>query len=285
VTEILETENLVQSSGRRPGWRRFDYLTVAVRLAVLFLVLLLWQVSAGGPKSFLPEIVVSKPTTIWIKFWQLIFDGQLFRALGSTGLSVIYAILIGAAIGIALAALTAVPVGRWLLEPLVTVTYAIPKVGLIPLYIILLGLNARAHVALVTSATLFVYYFSARQALEEVDRNQLVALRLMGAGPIKVSTALYLQSAIPQLLTATRIALPLAFATEIFAELQVPAASGLGVLMDNFSQAGLQSLDSSGVVAVIVFVVLVAYLLDVVLGGWLRSYTARVGMLRSDGAA
>ncbi len=272
------------SLGRRRGLadrlRHFDVVTLVVRLAVLALVLIAWQLSAGGPKSFLPEIVISKPTKVWSKFWHLIFDGEMFTALGSTGLSVIYAIVIGAAIGIVLAALTSVPVGRWLFEPLVTVTYAIPKVGLIPLYIILLGLNARDHVALVTSATMFVYYYSVRQALDEVDRDQLVALRLMGAGFFKVSTALYLRSAVPQLLTATRVALPLAFATEIFAELQVPTASGLGVLMDNFSQSGIQTLDPSGVVAVIVFIVLVAYLLDVVLGGWLRNYTLRIGVLR-----
>src|SRR6202042_323158 len=98
---------------------------------------------------------------------------------------------LGLVIGSALAVVTSVPVGRWLLEPLINVTYAVPKVALIPLYIIALGLNTRAHVALVTSAVLFVYYYAVRQAIGEVDRDQLTALRLLDAGWVKIATALY----------------------------------------------------------------------------------------------
>jgi NitT/TauT family transport system permease protein len=263
-----------------PGRRRVrvDWAVVAVRVAVVVVILAIWQFAAGGPKSFLPAIVVSHPDAVARMMWHLLINGQLLSALGSTGLSVLYSMVIGAVIGVGLALATAVPVGRWLLEPLVTVTYAIPKVGLIPLYIILLGLNTKAHVALVTSAVLFAFYYAMRQAVDDIDRDRLVTLRLMGAGHLKVVTGLYLRSAMPQLLAALRISLPLAFATEIFAELQVPTTSGLGVLMEKFSQTGLDTLDASGAIAVMLFVVLVAYVLDVVIGGRLRRYTEGIGV-------
>lgn len=262
---------------RRGHVTKFDWPVACSRVLFVAALLIIWEEAVGGPSSFLPVIVVSRPSSVAAMMWHLLINGQLLSALGSTGLSVLYSVAIGILIGTALAVLTSIPVGRWLLEPVVTVTYAVPKVALIPLYILLLGLNTQAHVALVTSAVLFIYYYAMRHAIGEVDRDQLVALRLMGARPAKIASALYLRSAVPQLLAATRIALPLAFATEIFAELQVPTTSGLGVLMEQFSQTGLTTLDASGAIAVMLFVVLVAYVLDTVIGGRLRRYTVAMG--------
>ncbi len=262
-------------AGRR---HHVDWPVVGVRLGVVVAALVIWQLGAGGPKSVLPTIVVSKPTAVATTMWHLIINGQMLSALGSTGVSVVYSVVIGAVIGTIVAIITATPVGRWLFEPIVTITYAIPKVGLIPLYVILLGLNIQAHVALVTSAVLFVYYYAVRHAIADVDKDRLIALRLMGASRLKIGTALYLRAAVPQLISATRIALPLGFATQIFAELQVPTTSGLGVLMEQFSQTGLDTLDASGAISVMLFVVLIAYLLDVVLGNRLRKYSAAIGL-------
>lgn len=259
-------------------WADRDWPVICARVLFVIACIVIWETAAGGPSSLLPVIVLSRPSSVAATTWHLLLDGQLLSALGATGLSVLYSLALGAVIGSALAVLTSVPVGRWLLEPLINVTYAVPKVALIPLYIILLGLNTRAHVALVTSAVLFVYYYAVRQAIGEVDRDQLTALRLLDAGWAKIATALYFRSSVPQLLAATRIALPLAFATEIFAELQVPTTSGLGVLMEAFDQTGLSTLDASGVIAVMLFVVLVAYLLDAVIGGRLRHYTIAMGV-------
>jgi ABC-type nitrate/sulfonate/bicarbonate transport system permease component len=247
---------------------------IAVRVGAAAVVIALWQAFAGGPHSVLPADAVSRPSSVAVALGHLAASGQLFSGLGATALSVLYSMVLGALVGIALAVVTSTRPGRWLLDPLVTILYGIPKVGMISLYIIVLGIATTTHVALVTSAVLFIYYYAMRQALDEVDADRMVALRLMGAGRLRVLRSLVVMSALPQLLSATRIALPLAFATEIFAELQVPTSSGLGVSLQLFSE----NLDASGAVAVMLFVVLVAYLLDVAVGGFLRRYQRSVGM-------
>jgi ABC-type nitrate/sulfonate/bicarbonate transport system permease component len=252
-----------------PEWL---FLLIA-RLVLLVLLVVFWQLNSGGRGSLLPTYAFGTPHAVGTELWNLVSSTALYHDLWSTVSVVIYASLISAPIGIVLALLTAVPVGRWLLQPIITISYAIPKVGLISILVLLMGLTAKTHIVMVTTGTLFLYYFSMRQAIEEVDRRQVIDLRLLGAGWPKVASALYLRTAFPHLIGATRLALPLGFAMEIFAELRVPTSSGLGALLQLDQAAG----DYAGGVAVMLLVLLLGYVLDTGVGVLLRRYAASTG--------
>jgi NitT/TauT family transport system permease protein len=270
----LEQAAVTASTPRRRRHGESALIVWLVRIVLVAIVLGLWQIFAGGPKSALPSNVVSRPSSIAIAFWQLASSDQIFSALGTTALSTLYALLISVPIAAVLAAATANRFGRWVLEPIVTVLYAIPKIGLISLYVIILGVSRASDVTLVTSAVVFVFYFAFRQALQELDQRRVIAFRLMGAGTLRIARSLVLGYAVPQFLAACRIAVPLAFSTEIFAELRVPATPGLGVLLTNL----IDDFKSPSSVAVMLFILLLGYLLDVVLRTLLRRYTQSVGL-------
>lgn len=275
-TDLRPSASARHSHSRQPGaadgWR-WRVTVYAVRLACIVVVLVLWQVFAGGPRSVLPADAVSRPTAIWSAFWQLASSGQLASGLAATGVAVLYALLIAAPLGVLLAALTLVRPVRWILEPVVTIAYAIPNVSLITIFILALGVSVRAHVALVVSAALFVYYFSARQAILEVEREKVESLRMMGANPLKIARLLVLPSAVTYLLSATRIAFPLAFGVEIFAELRITTTNGLGVILANIQQVP----NPGRGMAVLLVIVIIAYLLDVIIGGRVTAYLRSIG--------
>jgi ABC-type nitrate/sulfonate/bicarbonate transport system permease component len=75
------------------------------------------------------------------------------------------------------------------------------------------------------------------------------------------------------LLGATRIALPLALTSEIFAELREPTVNGLGTLLADSSQ-DLQGADAT---AVLIVTVVVAYVLDIFLQRQVHGYTHLTG--------
>ncbi|HLI14727.1 MAG TPA: ABC transporter permease subunit [Acidimicrobiales bacterium] len=259
------------------GLRRLnqvDLAALAARLGTLGVVAALWQVFAGGPRSVLPADVVGRPSSILASLWHLVVDGQFFSSLGLTALSVCYALVLAVPIGVGLGLLTTIrPIG-WLLQPLVNLTYAIPKVGLVTLYVLLLGTHPDTHVALVLSQILFVFYYATRQAILELDPGVVTALRLMGASRLKLVCSLALRAALPHLLAAIRLCVPLAFATEIFAELRAPTSSGLGVLLQNLITAG----DGAAAMAIMLCTALIGYLLDLVIGRRLRAYTTSIGV-------
>jgi NitT/TauT family transport system permease protein len=242
---------------RRPGRRSLS--VAAARLLTAFAVLLIWQYA---PQGVVPTIAVSRPLAIARSFGHLVAAGELFSGTWATAEQVLYSLVLGALIGVVLAILTWARIGRWLLGPLISASYAIPKVGLISFYILLLGVDTKAHVVFVTGFVLFAYYFAVRDAFEDLDHDKLTALRLMGASRLALFRVYVLPSAVPYLFTATRIAVPLAFASEVFAELEMPTATGL---------------DASTSMAIALFIVLIGYLLDLVIGARLRRYTESIG--------
>jgi sulfonate transport system permease protein len=253
---------------RRPGWRS---LSVGVaRLLTAFAVLVIWQYA---PRGVVPTVAVSRPLAVARSFGHLVRTGELFSGTWATAEQVLYSLVLGALIGVVLAILTWARIGRWLLGPLISASYAIPKVGLISFYILLLGVDTKAHVVFVIGFVLFAYYFALRDAFEDLDHDKLTALRLMGASRLALFRVYVLPSAVPYLFTATRIAVPLAFASEVFAELEMPTATGLGVSL----QQATDSLDASTSMAIALFIVLIGYLLDLVIGARLRRYTESIG--------
>jgi NitT/TauT family transport system permease protein len=243
------------------------------RLSFLALVLVTWQLFAGGPRSWLPANVVGRPTSVATKVWSLVQSGELFPAWLVTVEHFLLAILIAAPLGVALGALTSFRAGRWLFDPVVTILYSIPKVALVPVFILVMGIGTKSYLAVIVSVTTFMYTYSTNQGFREIDHDRLVALRLMGASRAKLATALVFPSIVPQLFAATRIAIPHAFTAAIFAELVIPGSDGLGVLLRSYEA----QVDGPGMMAVFLFIVGFAYLLDTVASALLARYTRATG--------
>jgi ABC-type nitrate/sulfonate/bicarbonate transport system permease component len=243
----------------------------SLRLVLTAIFIVAWQLA---PANVVPASAVGRPGGVVSSIGHLITSGQIFSALGNTALAIAYSIVIGGVAGALLAIVSSLPVVRWFLQPIISVAYSIPKVALITLYILLLGVSVRTHVVFVVTAVIFIYYFAIHQSLAELDQSRLTALRLMGASWTKVLTSFILPSSVPQLFAATRIALPLAFTSEIFAELRVPTSSGLGVLLNTDAT----NLDGASSMAMLLVITLIAYLLDVFLRGRLQNFTESTGV-------
>lgn len=240
------------------------------RLGAVVVIVAIWQLL---PESVLPSFVFGKPWAVLERLGDLTKSGTIFTATGGTLETTILGVVIGAPIGLVLAVLATLPVGRWVLEPLATLTYAIPKIGLVSLFILWYGLSSTAHVMLVLMTVVFIYYFAAKQGLNEVDQRKVIALQLMGAHRLKIIRSLVLGSITPHMLGATRLALPLGFGTAIFGEIRVPTSGNLGLLLDHSTQA----LDGASAVAIILVVGLVAFLIDLIARAALKGYGRRVG--------
>src|SRR5471030_1076409 len=119
-----------------------NFQVLGSRLLFLAIILTIWQVFAGGPTSLLPTNVIGRPSSVASTFWSLVINGKLERSLGITAQHFAIGICLAAPIGIILGIMTSFRAGRWLFEPAITLLYAIPKVALVTLYILILGVGA-----------------------------------------------------------------------------------------------------------------------------------------------
>jgi NitT/TauT family transport system permease protein len=189
----------------RPQIDRHRALVVASRLALLGGVLAAWQFLPG---SIISESSLSRPSHVFGAVRDLVQSGTVFRPLWLTTYEVAVGVAIGAIAGVTVAVIlhTVRPV-EWVLEPILAVLYAIPKIVLISLFILWFGIQHKAVIALVVSFAFFIVFYSARGGLESVDPRQREALQLLGAGRLRLARLLLLPTIVPSIYVGLRIAI------------------------------------------------------------------------------
>jgi ABC-type nitrate/sulfonate/bicarbonate transport system permease component len=121
------------------------------------------------------------------------------------------------------------PVERFY-DPIVSLTYPVPKIVVLPILIAWLGAGDASKIAVVTAAVFYPTFINALYGAKGVNRLYVWTARNMGAGPFSVFLKVILPASLPQVLTGLRIGLALAFIVTVAAEMQ-NSRSGLGFLV------------------------------------------------------
>jgi NitT/TauT family transport system permease protein len=199
-------------------------------------VLLAWQVLAR-PGTLAADLVAS-PTAIGRALWDLGASGELARH-GWVSLQELAA-------GYALAAVAGVGLGvglgrsrrlRALLDPVIMAFHVTPRVALLPILVVWLGVGAGSKVAAVFLAGLFPIIVSTQAGARQVDRLWIRATQAFGASPWQVVTKVVLPATLPAVMTGLRLGLGRAVVTVIVAEMYVSMA-GVGQLLQLYGNAG-----------------------------------------------
>jgi NitT/TauT family transport system permease protein len=212
---------------------------MAIRLLIVAALLATWQFL---PVSRQIKFWLSSPSQIFGTLWGWIVDGSLWAHLGATLSVMVTGYLLGCAIGISLGLLLGfMPRLYRVLVPFVAAFYALPKIALAPLFIILLGIGMSSKVALVAITVFFLLLNSTIDGIRDVDKDLVQSLRLMGATRMEVLRKVLVPSALPWIFTGARISVRYAFTSTLLAEL-IAANRGLGFLIEfnsgNFNATG-----------------------------------------------
>ena len=206
-------------------------LSPFTRLVSPFVVLVLWQLASST--GLLPDRLLAAPATIASTGLDLIKDGTLTDAIGTTVQRVVIGFLIGAVAGIGLALVAGLSrIGENAVDPPMQMLRALPLFGLIPLFILWFGIGETPKVALIALGVAFPLYLNTFAGIRGVDgklAEVAETLRLSRAGLIR---HVVLPGALPQTLVGLRQSLGIAWLALIVAE-QINASSGLGYMINN----------------------------------------------------
>ncbi|MFJ9903715.1 ABC transporter permease [Streptomyces sp. NPDC101152] len=215
---------IVPVSARRtrvPRWLR--------RTTGPVLLLALWQLlsSTGG---LTPDVLAS-PGRIGQVGWDLIADGSLPGAIGTSLRRVAGGLLLGTVIGVGLALVSGLfRIGEDLVDAPVQMLRTVPFVGLIPLFIIWFGIGEAPKIAIITLGVTFPLYLNVYAGIRGVDSQLIEAGESLGLSRWGLVRHVVLPGALPGALTGLRYSLGIAWLALVFAE-QVNADSGIGFLM------------------------------------------------------
>lgn len=220
------------------------------RLLLALMLLALWQYQPSDKLRFW----MSGPLQIIGRLWTWLLDGSLWGNIGSTLLAMSLGYTIGTGVGVALGLLFGlVPRLHRVLSPYITALYAMPKIALAPLFVIVLGIGIESKVALVAITVFFLVLNSTLDGVRNVDRDLVRALSLMGATRSEVVRKVLIPATLPWIFTGMRIAVRYAFTNTLLAEL-IASNSGIGFMIEYYSGV----FDATGTYAAILVLVIMS---------------------------
>jgi NitT/TauT family transport system permease protein len=224
-TTVNETLGSVHAGGRRR--RVFDNPWV-LRILSVAVLLGLWQLLGNKySTSFPSDIVRTFPHT---------FVHQVVPALGDTlkgfGAGYAVSIAIGIPLGLLMARSRLVELA---LEPYVNALYATPRLALIPVLILWLGIDFKMRFAVVLVSGVFPIILNTYLGAKEVDRNLLDAGKAFAAGELQTLRTIVIPASLPYIFAGLRLGLARAFIGIIVAEIET-SVLGIGNLINKDAQ-------------------------------------------------
>ena len=183
-------------------------------------------------------------------------------------LTSLYRLVAALAIGVALGAPLGLALGRSpkanaLFAPVVYILYPLPKIVLLPILLVLLGLADAPKIVLIALTIFFQVVVVMRDAALAIPEATVVSVRSLGASRAQVWRHVILPATLPDLFTTLRVSSGIAIAILFFAE-SIAGSTGLGYFimeswgMVNYPRmfAGIIALALLGVIVYLVFDIL-----------------------------
>ena len=232
------------------GWR-----LLVLQALFLFCILAAWQFASG---RWVRPVLISSPTDVADTLWAWIRDGSLFGHIWATLQAAILGFLVGTVAGIAMGyTLAVLPNASRVVGPFMTALYTLPRLALAPLFIMWFGLGLQFKVMFSATIVFFLVYYTTRQGVQEVPRDMIQSVRIMGGTRVDIARRVVLPSALIWVLTGVKISVPYALVGVVVGEMLV-GDTGLGFLLSQSANR----FNPGGLFATIVVLLAIAMILD-----------------------
>lgn len=200
-------------------------------LLVPILLLSCWQI--GSMTGYINPLFFPAPSQIAVGAWQRLQDGTLFIELFATLNRLLLGFLIGSITGYVCGVLMAMnTLMRQLFEPLLSALYTIPKIVLLPIFLLLLGFGDPPKIALIALTVFFYVWVNTLGSVRNIPSEYLSIARTITKRKTSIIRHVILPASLPSVFTGLRIGIAVATLITISAEFIV-GDSGLGYLIFN----------------------------------------------------
>lgn len=182
----------------------------------VFALLVLWQVLA----MLLRQPILPTPVAVFQAFIRELFSGELTEHM----LASLWRVLASTALAIALAVPAGLVLGQSkrlnsLFSPTIYLIYPIPKVVLVPIVLLFLGIGDTAKIFLIFMILFFQILVLVRDQAASIRPELIQSVRSLGAGRRALFRFVYWPASLPAILTALRQSVGTAVAVLYVAEL------------------------------------------------------------------
>ena len=201
----------------------------AVRTLALLGLLALWELLARV--GWVPALFLPSPLGVLRELIEMVRSGQMLVHLSAS----LSRLLVGFAVGAGAGISAGVVVGFFALaeavgQPLIAATFPIPKIALLPLLILWLGIGEASKVTVIALGVFFPMAINTYAGVRQADPLLVRAAVSFGAGRWSVIRKVVIPSALPMVFAGLKLGAGTALLLLVAAEM-IGAESGIGFLV------------------------------------------------------
>ncbi|MAZ04099.1 MAG: ABC transporter permease [Sneathiella sp.] len=194
---------------------------------IVFIVLIgLWEL--GTRTGMISPLILPAPSEAFGAFMDLVNSGLLWQHLAASLQRLLIGWFSGTMLGILVGTLIGLfSLARSGMQPLVSAIFPIPKIALLPLFVIWFGIGEGSKVATILFGTFFPTVIATYGGIDNVDRGLIRMGQSFGLSRISIITKIILPGALPAILSGARISAAIAIILLVAAEM-IAAEFGIG---------------------------------------------------------
>lgn len=218
----FETESSNDSNKKINVKSKNRILTILSPLGIL----IVWEVLVKI--GVLDVIFFPAPTKILVTMFEMIQNGilltdlkvSLYRIFGGFFLGAVPGLIIGLTMGL-------FPIVKIILDPIVNATYPIPKLAIMPLIMILLGLTEFEKMVIIALGVIFLVLMNTVSGVINLDKIYLDVAKNYGASKKDYYLTVALPGALPMIFTGLKLGMGMALLLIVASEMN-GASLGIG---------------------------------------------------------
>lgn len=249
------------TNGRRranPAERRYRIVSMTSPLVVLAIWELVTRSGAVEARFFPP------PSTIVDTFISSLGSGEYWHHLRMTLSRVAVGFVIGAVPGVCLGLLMGlVPLVRAFCQPIITLTFPIPKLAVLPLFILIFGLGEGSKYAVLAVAVFYMVVINTAAGVANIEKTYIDVGHNFNASRLMMIRDVALPGALPLIMTGLKLGIGVAMLVIVGVEF-VGASSGIGYMIWNSWQIFAVDVMYVGLITTAILGFLFSWLFDLV---------------------
>lgn len=219
------------SSSVRPRTFADSTLTNKPWVAAISPIVLLGAWELAGRTGVLDVRFFSTPTRVLSSLWEMAVAGDLWSHVYVSITRVVIGFAIGASLGLVVGLMMgASPTIRSALRGTVDALFPVPKIAILPLMLMILGIGEASKYATIAVGVFFPVVINTMAGVMNIPRIYVEVGQNYGASPFQVYRTIALPGALPMIFAGLKVSVAVALVLIVAAEF-VGANEGIGYLI------------------------------------------------------
>jgi NitT/TauT family transport system permease protein len=200
-------------------------------LASFLFILLAWEMVSR--RQWVPPLFLPAPSAILAEGWAMVKTGLILKHILASLSRILWGFLLACSLGIIIGILIGFfSIPEALGNPIIAATFPIPKIAILPLLILWLGIGEASKVAVIVLGVFFPMVINVYTGVKNVDPLLIKAALSLGSNRLRIIRKVVFPSILPMIFAGMKLGMGIALLLVVAAEM-VAADAGIGFMILN----------------------------------------------------